>query len=185
MEQFPGHHPMNRHRPVGASGSGKYYGEDSSGYYGQYYNQQGMITRPRYPISSNGGQNDRQNFRIQDRSQYHEQFHNVKSGIYGLTMDEGVRARPSAMPSQKVPVMILSRPQNSGHTANLQHQFGQNMGPPIPPPNWISKAPDTDTNGIFARHQEAALGGAYDKPIKKMYQVKTRQPPDMPEHGSQ
>ncbi|XP_057439452.1 5'-3' exoribonuclease 4-like isoform X2 [Lotus japonicus] len=169
--------PMNRLRPAGASGSGKYYGDDTGGgYYGhQYYNQQGMITRPRY----NGGQNDRQNFRIQERSQYHEQFHNMKTGFSALTMNEGVRPRSSAVPSPRGPPMILSRVPNSGHTA--QQQFVQNTGPPIPPPNWITRAPDT--NGIYPTYQEAALGAAYDKHAK-VYQVKTRQPQDMPEYGN-
>ncbi|AES82609.2 5'-3' exoribonuclease 4 isoform X2 [Medicago truncatula] len=182
-DQFPSQHTMNRVRPTGASGSGKYYGEESSGYYGQNYNPQGMMTRPRFPIASNGWQNDRQNIRIQDRSQHHEQFHNMKTGFQALTIDEGVRPRSSAVPSPKTPAMMLMRPQNSGHTTNLQPQFVQNIGPPIPPPNWISKAPDT--NGMYARHQEAAVGGAYDKPIKKVYQIKTRNPQDMPEQGNQ
>ncbi|KAE9593633.1 hypothetical protein Lal_00036382 [Lupinus albus] len=174
---------MNRPRPAGPSGSGRYYGEDTSGYYGQYYNHhQDMISRPRYPISSNGGQNDRHNFRIQDRSQYHDQFHNVKSGFSALTMEEGVRPRSSATPSPRAPAMLLVRPQNSGPTTNLQHQFVQNIGPPIPPPKWITP----DMNGVYARHQDAALGGAYyDNQVKKVYQVKSRQPRDMPEYGNQ
>ena len=170
---------MNRLRPAGPSASGKYYGEDTSGYYGHYYNHQGIITRPRYPISSNGGQSDRQNFRIHDRLQHHEQFHNVKTGFSALTMEEGVRPRSLA---PKSPAMMLLRPPNSGPTSNMQHQFVQNMGPPIPPPKWITKAPDT--NGVYTRHQEVGLGGAYDKQIKKVYQIRTRQPQDMPEHGN-
>lgn len=182
-DQFQGHHTMNKVRPTGASGSGRYYGEESNNYYGQNYSPQGIMTRPRFPMSSNGWQNDRQNIRIQDRSQYHEQFHNMKTGFHALTVDEGVKPRSSVAPSPKTPAMMLMRPQNSGHTSNLQTQFVQNIGPPIPPPNWISKAPDTD--GIYVRHQEAALGGAYDKPIKKVYQIKTRNPQDMPEQGNQ
>ncbi|KAK7284276.1 hypothetical protein RJT34_19020 [Clitoria ternatea] len=181
-EQLTGHQ-ANRLRSPGPSGSGKYYGEDTSSYYGQYYNHQGIINRPRYPISSNGGYNDRHNFRIQDRSQHHEQYHNGRTGFYGLTMEESVRPRAHAVPSPRTPPLILSRTPNSGPTTNPQHQFGQNMGPPIPPPNWITRAPDT--NGIYAWHQESALGGAYDKQMKKVYQVKTRQPQDMPEFGNQ
>ncbi|CAK8544737.1 unnamed protein product [Lathyrus sativus] len=182
-DQFQGHHTMNKVRPTGASGSGRYYGEESNNYYGQNYSPQGIMTRPRFPMSSNGWQNDRQNIRIQDRSQYYEQFHNMKTGFHALTMDEGVKPRSSVAPSPKIPAMMLMRPQNSGHTTNLQSQFVQNIGPPIPPPNWISKAPDMD--GIYAMHQEAGLGGAYDKPIKKVYQIKTRNPQDMPEQGNQ
>ncbi|XP_045796498.1 5'-3' exoribonuclease 4-like isoform X2 [Trifolium pratense] len=182
-DQIPGHHTMNRVRPAGSSGSGKYYGEESNSYYGQNYHPQGIMNRPRFPMPSNGWQNDRQNIRMQDRSQHHEQFHNMKTGFHALTIDEGARPRSSAVPSPKTPAMMLMRPQNTGHAMNLQPQFVQNIGPPIPPPNWISKAPDT--NGIYARHQEAPLGGAYDKPIKKVYQIKTRNPQDMPEQGNQ
>lgn len=173
---------MNRPRSAGPSGSGKYYGEDTSGYYGNYYNHQGMITRPRYPISSNGGPNDRQNFRKQDRSQYHEQFHNVKSGFPALTMEEGVRPRSSAVQSAKAPAMVLLRPPNSGPTTNLQYQFVQNIGPPIPPPKWITP----DANGMYAGHQDANSWAAYyDKQMKMAYQVKTRQPQDMQHYGNQ
>lgn len=182
-EQFPGHHAMNRLRSAGPSGSGKYYGEDTSGYYGQHYNHQGIITRPRYPVSSNGGHNDKQNFRIQDRSYHHDQYYNGTTGFYTMAMEEGARARPYAVPLPRTPAVTLSRPPNSGSTTNGQHQFVQNMGPPIPPPNWITRAPDT--NGIYAWHQETALGGAYDKQHIKVYQAKTRQPQDMPEYGNQ
>lgn len=175
---------INRLRSAGPSGSGRYYGDDASGYYGNYYNHQGIINRPRYPFSSNGGQNDRQNFRIQERAQqYHEQFHNMKTGFHALSMEDGVRPRPSATPSPKTTPMILSRQPNSAPTTNLQPQFVQSMGPPIPPPKWFTKAPDT--NGIYVRHQESALGGTYDKNLKKVYQVKTRQSQDMPEYGNQ
>ncbi|KAK7332895.1 hypothetical protein VNO80_29651 [Phaseolus coccineus] len=182
-EQLPGHHAMNRGlRSAGPSGPGKHYAEDTSGYYGHHYNHQGMVTRPRYPVSSNGGHNDKQNFRIQDRSQHHEQqYYNGRTGFYTLTTEEGPRPRPYAVPPPKTPVVMLSRPPNSGPTTNLQQQF---LGPPIPPPKWITRAPDT--NGIYARHQEVAIGGAYDnKHMKKVYQVRSRQPQDMPEYGNQ
>ncbi|XP_017436442.1 5'-3' exoribonuclease 4 isoform X1 [Vigna angularis] len=182
-EQLPGHHAMNRVlRSPGPSGPGKYYTEDTSGYYGHHYNHQGMMPRPRYPVSSNGGHNDKQNFRIQDRSQHHEQhYYNGRTGFHTFTMEEGPRPRPYAVPPPKTPVVMSSRPPNSGPTTNLQQQF---VGPPIPPPNWITRAPDT--NGIYARHQEVAIGGAYDnKHMKKVYQVRSRQPQDMPEYGNQ
>lgn len=181
-EQLPGHHAMNRGlRSAGPSGPGKYYAEDTSGYYGHHYNHQGMITRPRYPVSSNGGHIDKQNFRIQDRSQHHEQqYYNGRTGFYTLTVEEGPRPRPYAVPPPKTPVVLLSRPPNSGPTTNPQQQF---VGPPVPPPKWITRAPDT--NGIYA-HQEVAIGGAYDnKHMKKVYQVRSRQPQDVPEYGNQ
>ncbi|RYR52586.1 hypothetical protein Ahy_A06g027480 isoform B [Arachis hypogaea] len=175
-EQLPGYNTMNRLRPAGPSGSGKYYGEDTSGYYGHYPNQHGMINRPRYPISSNGGPSDRQNFRMQ----HHEhQFHNVRTGFSALTMEDGMRPRLSA---PKTPAMMFLRPPNTGSANNMQQQFVQNIGPPIPPPKWITKGPDT--NGVYARHQEVGFGGSYDKQMKKVYQIRTRQTQDMPEYGS-
>lgn len=179
-QNIPGHHSMNRHRPAGSSGYGKHYGEDTSSYYGHYNNHQGIMSRPRFPISSSGGHNDRQNFRTQDRSHYQEQFHNVKTGFSAMTMEEGVRSRSSGMVSPVSPGM-LTRVPSSGTATNLQHQFVQNAGPPIPPPNWITKAPAM--TGIHTRHQEAACGTASEKQVKKVYQVKTRQVQDMPEHG--
>lgn len=160
LEQPPVHHTMNRHR---SAEYGKYYGENTSGYYGQY-NHHG-ITRPKY-----GGQNDRQNLKIQDRLHNQEQFHNTKSEFVALTMEEGERPRSSRLP-------------NSRPVTNLQPQFMQNMDPSIPPPKWMTRTPPM--NGMHTRHQEAALGPAtHDKQTKKVYQVKTRQP-DTPEYGKQ
>ncbi|XP_028221826.1 5'-3' exoribonuclease 4-like isoform X3 [Glycine soja] len=160
LEQPPVHHTMNRHR---SAGYGKYYGENISGYYGQY-NHHG-ITRPKY-----GGQNDRQNLKIQDRLHNQEQFHNTKSEFVALTMEEGERPRSSRLP-------------NSRPVTNLQPRFMQNMDPSIPPPKWMTRTPPM--NGMHTRHQEAALGPAtHDKQTKKVYQVKTRQP-DTPEYGKQ
>ncbi|XP_061374957.1 5'-3' exoribonuclease 4-like isoform X1 [Gastrolobium bilobum] len=171
LEQPPVRHTMNG-LSAGPSGYGKYYGEITNGYNGQY-NPHGIMTGPRYPISSNGGKDDRQNFRIRDRSQHQEQFHNVKTGFSALTMEEGVRPGSSRLP-------------NSRHTTNLQPQFVQNMGPPIPP-KWITKAPPM--NGMYTGQQEATLGAAaYHKHTKKVYQVyqvKTGQPQDTPEYGNQ
>lgn len=162
-----GHHIMNRFGSPEPSGYGKYYGKNTN-YYGQY-NQQDIMIRPRYPSSSNGGQNDRQNFRIQDRSQHQEQFHDVNIRLSAITM-EGVRTRPSRLP-------------NSRSTTNPQRQLVQNVGPPIPPPNGMTKA--APMKGMYTRHQEAASRAAvYDKQMK-VYQVKTRQPQDMPEYGNQ
>ncbi|CAL0321004.1 unnamed protein product [Lupinus luteus] len=179
----------------------KYYGENSNGYYGQH-NQQGAVFRPKYPISTNGGQNYRQNFRIQERSE--EQIHNVKTEFSALTMEEGVRTRPS-------------KPPNSRPTTNPQHQYVQNIGPPVSPkvitkapippkvitkapippkvitkapippkvitkapipPKVITKAPPMNEIYTTTRHQEAALRApAYNKQVK-VYRVKTSQPQD-------
>ncbi|KAL1350558.1 hypothetical protein AAHE18_06G032900 [Arachis hypogaea] len=135
-----------------------------------------QLPGPRYPISSNGGPSDRQNFRMQ----HHEhQFHNVRTGFSALTMEDGMRPRLSA---PKTPAMMFLRPPNTGSANNMQQQFVQNIGPPIPPPKWITKGPDT--NGVYARHQEVGFGGSYDKQMKKVYQIRTRQTQDMPEYGS-
>ncbi|XP_020235656.1 5'-3' exoribonuclease 4 isoform X2 [Cajanus cajan] len=162
-EQPPGHYTMNR---LQSAGYEKYYSEKTSGYYGQYNHHRAM-TRPRY-----GGQNERQNFKIQDRLQHQEQFHNVKTEFSSLTLKEGERLRSSS-----------SRLPNSRPITNLQPVFVKKVGPSLPPPKWITKAPPM--NGMHTRHQEAALGAAArDKQTKKVYQVKTRQP-DTPEHGKQ
>ena len=182
FQHIPGHHTSNRVRSPGPSAYGKYNGDDTSSYYGNYNNHPGMMSRPRFPFSSNGGQNERQNFRIQDRSQYQEQFHNMKAGFSAVTM-EGVRSKAAGVGAPKSPITMLSRQPNSGPTPNIQHQFVQNIGPPIPPPKWITKAPAV--NGIYVRHQETSMGGAYDKQTKKVYQVKMRHPQDMPEYGEQ
>lgn len=161
MEQPPVH-TTNRDW---SAGYGKFYDEKTNGYYGQY-NHHGVMTRHRY-----GGQNDRQNFKIQDRLQHQEQFHNVKTEFSALTMEE--RERPSS-----------SRLTDSRSiTTNLQPQFVQNKGPSIPPPKWITKA--RPMNGMHTRRQEYALGtAAYDKQAKKVYQVKIRQS-DAPEYRKQ
>ncbi|XP_027364553.1 5'-3' exoribonuclease 4-like [Abrus precatorius] len=155
------HHTMNRPQSAGYR---KYYGENTSGCYGQY-NHRGIITRPKH-----GVQNDRQNWRIQDRSQHQELFHNLKTEISASTMEEGGRPRSLRLP-------------NSRPITNLQTQFVQNKGPSMPPPKWVTKTPSM--NGIYTRHQETALGEAgYDKQTKKVYQVKTCQP-DTPEFSNQ
>src|ERR1044072_5812223 len=126
LEQPPVHHTMNRPRSGGPSRYENYHGENTIGYHGQP-NHHGAMARPRYPFSSNGGLNDRQNFRIQYRSQHQEQTHNVNAGFSDLTMEEGGRPRSSRLP-------------NSG-PINLDPRIMQNMGRPIPPPKWITKVP--------------------------------------------
>ncbi|RDY04758.1 5'-3' exoribonuclease 4, partial [Mucuna pruriens] len=160
LKQPPVLHTMNRLR---SAGYGKYHGENTSSYYGQY-NQHSGMTRPRY-----GGQNDRQNFKIQDRLQHQEQFHNLKTEFSALTMEEGEKSRSSRLP-------------NSRPITNLQPQFVLNMSPSIPSPKWMTKAPPV--NEMHTWHREAVLGaGANDKQSKKVYQVKRQ--PDTPEYGKQ
>lgn len=168
-EQPPVRHTVNRFQSTGPSGYGTYYGENTN-IYNEEYNHHGVMTRHRYPVSSNGGHIDRQNFRIQDRSRYQEQLQNVNNGFSSLTMEEGSRPR-SSRPS-------ISRP-----ATNFEPRYVQNAGPPTPPPKWNAKAP---INGIYTRHQEATYGAVpRDKPVKKVYQVKTRLPQETPDSGNQ
>ncbi|KAK7269240.1 hypothetical protein RIF29_21960 [Crotalaria pallida] len=221
LEQPPGHHITNRLQSAGPSGYGKYYGENTNGYYRQH-NQQGAMIRPRYPTLSNGMQNYRQSYRIQDRSLHQEQYHNVNTEFSALTLEEGMKTRPSRLPNYRPttnprrqfvqntgpprppPKVITKAPALSGMYTRRQEtvsdragygkqmkvyqvktqQFVQNTVPPIPPPKVITKAPPI--SGTYTRrHQEAAMGRAGYRKQMKVYQVKTRQPLDAPEHGNQ
>jgi len=83
--------------------------------------------------------------------------------------------RPTAMMSPRMP--------NLGNSTNLPNQFVENMGaPPTPPPKWINKAPAAN-GGMHIRQQETASWGTSEKQVKKVYQVKTRSPQDMPDSG--
>ncbi|MED6161127.1 5'-3' exoribonuclease 4, partial [Stylosanthes scabra] len=99
-QQHASHHTINNLQSAGSSGHGKHYPESTDGYNGQY-NHQGIMTRPKYPISSNEG--GRQNFRALDRLQQ-KPFHNLKTGFSAMTIEEEARTR------------------TSGPTANPQHQ---------------------------------------------------------------
>ncbi|XP_024638010.1 5'-3' exoribonuclease 4 isoform X4 [Medicago truncatula] len=169
LEQPPVRHTTNRFQSAGPSRYGKYSGENTNSYYGEH-NHHGAMTRHRYPVSSNAGQVDRQNFRTQDRPRHQEQFQNVKTGFSALTMEEGLRPAPS-------------RPPISGPTTNLEPRFVQNSGPPVRPLKWNTKAP---INGVYPRRQEAASGVVpHHKQVKKVYQVKTRLPQETPDSGNQ
>ncbi|KAF3454359.1 hypothetical protein FNV43_RR04806 [Rhamnella rubrinervis] len=161
-----GNYPVARPRPAGPSGYG--FRQEPNSYYENSFNPQG---RPRYPVSSNGVQSDRQNYRIH----YQEQHGNLKSGMSALTIEENTRFRS--------PAVMSPRMQNSGNSTNLQQQFAQNMGPlPSPPPKWINKAV-AENGGMCIRQQETPSGGAYEKQVKKVYQAKTRVPQDTSDVG--
>lgn len=120
---------------------------------------------------------DRQNFRTQDKIHYQEQYHNLRSGMSTLTMEENARSKPPAMMSPRIP--------NSGNTTNPPTQFMQNMGPlPSPPPQWINRAV-TANGGMYVGQLETTSGGQFEKQGKKIYQVKTRVPLDTPDIGDQ
>ncbi|XP_038704124.1 5'-3' exoribonuclease 4 isoform X2 [Tripterygium wilfordii] len=142
---------VNRPRPAGPSGYER--GPNSS-----YYANPQSITSSRYPYSSSSPLDNRRNFRAQDRLQYQDQYRDLRTEISALTV-ECLRSRaPAAMPP---------RMPHSGHLPNIQQPFAQDIGPlPSPPAKWINKA----TSG------SASSSGAYEKQVKKVYQVKTQVP---------
>ncbi|XP_015875491.2 5'-3' exoribonuclease 4 [Ziziphus jujuba] len=175
FRNFQGSHLGTRPRPTGPSGYG--FRQEPNSYYENSFNPQGNMGRPRYPVSSNGAQIDRQNFKTLDRIHYQEQYRNLRSGMSALTMEENARSKPPAMLSPRIP--------NSGNTANPPTHFMQNMGPlPSPPPKWINKAP-TANGGMYVGQLETASGGPHEKQVKKIYQVKTRAPQDTSNNGNQ
>ncbi|PON73907.1 5'-3' exoribonuclease [Parasponia andersonii] len=155
---FPGHHPVTRSRPAGPSGYERGFQQDQSSYYDNSFNPQGIMARPRYPVS-NGMQGDRQNFRTPDRMHSQEQYCNLRTGMATLTTEENVRTRS--------PAAILPRMPNSGNSANMSHQL-QNMGAlPAPPPKWIDKT--VTTNGVrYVRQQETISGSTQERHGKKV-----------------
>ncbi|KAG6701862.1 hypothetical protein I3842_07G007200 [Carya illinoinensis] len=183
-QNFPGNHTVSRPRSNGSSGYQRGFTEDPNHYHGHYNNFQGMTGRPRLHLISNGVQGDRQTYRTQDRSQHQEQLRNLRTGVSALTIEESARTRPPAMMSPRPPAMMLPRMPNLGHATNLPNQLVQNVGaPPTPPPNWINKVP-TANGPIYTRQQENESWGTYEKPVKKVYQVKTCIPQDMSDSGN-
>ncbi|CAN6582082.1 unnamed protein product [Malus baccata var. baccata] len=178
---YAGNYPVNRPRPAGPSGYERGFREEAT--YGNSFNPQVMMARPRFP-ASNGIQGDRQNFRAQERVQYQEQNfrtqdrvqdqeqYNLRSVMSSLTVQDSGRTRSPAAAPSGMP--------NSGYQANHKHQFVQNTGAlPSPPTKWITKEP-TGNGGLHVRKQETGYGGAYEQQqVKKVYQVKTRAPQDM------
>lgn len=184
---YTGNYPVNRPRPAGPSGYERGFREEPN--YGNSFNPQGIMARPRFPYS-NGVQGDgqsfrtqeriqnqEQSFRAQERAQSQEQYRNLRTGMSSLTMEESVRTRS--------PVVVQPRMPNSGYSTNPHHQFVQNMGAlPSPPPKWINKESSAN-GGFYARQQETGYGGPYEQQVKKVYQVKTRAPQDVSNSGNQ
>ncbi|KAK9919618.1 hypothetical protein M0R45_028204 [Rubus argutus] len=180
---YAGNYPVNRPRPAGQSGYERGFREEPN--YGNSFNPQGIMARPRVPYS-NGVQGDGQSFRTQERiqnqeqsfrAQSQEQYRNLRTGMSSLTMEESVRTRS--------PVVVQPRMPNSGYSTNPHHQFVQNMGAlPSPPPKWINKESSAN-GGFYARQQETGYGGPYEQQVKKVYQVKTRAPQDVSNSGNQ
>ncbi|XP_024187352.1 5'-3' exoribonuclease 4 isoform X2 [Rosa chinensis] len=183
---YNGNYPVNRPRPAGPSGYERGFREEPN--YGNSFNPQGIMARPRAPYS-NGVQGDRQSFRTQERTQYQEQsfrgqeriqyqeqYRNMRTGMSSLTMEGSVRTRSPVVAQPGMP--------NSGYSTNPHQQFVQNMGAlPPPPTKWINKEFGAN-GGIYGRHQETGYGGPYEQQVKKVYQVKTRPPQDLPNSGN-
>lgn len=115
FEQTPyrnisGNPTVNRPRPAGPSGHERGYNEDPNYYYGHYNNQQ-ATSNPGFPPISNGMPANRHNFKTQDRVQYPEQYHDIRTGVSALTVEENVRTRP--------PVVMLQRMPNTGNNSNM------------------------------------------------------------------
>ncbi|KAM3705174.1 hypothetical protein ACB098_03G060200 [Castanea mollissima] len=174
---------VNRPRPAGPSGYQRGFTEDPNYYHGHHNNFPGMVARPRFNVASNGLQGERQNLRTQDRLQYPDQIRNLRTGVSALAIEVSVRTRPPAVMSPRPTAMMSPRMPNLGNSTNLPNQFVENMGaPPTPPPKWINKAPAAN-GGMHIRQQETASWGTCEKQVKKVYQVKTRSPQDMPDSG--
>ncbi|KAA8536954.1 hypothetical protein F0562_029432 [Nyssa sinensis] len=149
-------HVINKPRPAGPSGYERGSGEDQTYYHGKYNSPRGMVGNPRFPISPFELQGYKQNFKSPDRYLYQEQYQHLRSGMSGLTIEDGARTRQHAVMSPKMP--------NSGQLVNMRPQLVQNIGPlPSPPPKWINKA----TIG-----NAGTLATTYEKQVKKVYQVK-------------
>ncbi|XP_017977359.1 PREDICTED: 5'-3' exoribonuclease 4 isoform X1 [Theobroma cacao] len=159
----PNHYYSSRPRPAGPPGYERGYG-DNLNYYGQYNNPQGIMGNPRHP-SSNGMQSIRNNFRAQDRLQNQERHHDLGTAMSALTLDGSAKGRAHVEMSSQMP--------NSGYPQNLGHRSEQNSGAlPKPPTKWINKPVNVNT-GTYLK-QENASSVAYEKQMKKVYQIKTR-----------
>ncbi|CAK9176210.1 unnamed protein product, partial [Ilex paraguariensis] len=162
-----GNHVINRTRPAGSSGYEKSFCEDQS-YLCGYDNPRGIMRSPRFAISPYELQSNRQNFKAQDRYLHQEQHHKLRNGMSALTLESGVRTRPHAALSPRMP--------NSGPLPNMNHQFDQNIRTPPPPPSeWINK-PAAAYNGIYFRQVETSSAVGNEKQVKMVYQVKSRSP---------
>lgn len=157
-------HQQNKPRTSGQSGydrgagrnvEGRGYWDDPNFLHGKF-NPRGPMEGARYGLSSNNVQN-RQNFKMQPSQ---EQYHDLKNGIYNLTIEDGVGTRPP----------------NSGQMPNPHQQLAQNMGPiPSPPPNWIGR-PAGGNDVMYFYQQQTLTAAGNERQLKKVYQVKTKAP---------
>ncbi|XP_061945907.1 5'-3' exoribonuclease 4-like [Populus nigra] len=173
---IPGNYTFYRPRPAGPAGYGRGYWDDPNYHYAQHSNQQGLMSNPRYRSLSNGVQSNRHNFRTQDGVQYHQQYHNLSTGVSALTVEENIRSRAPAVISPRMP--------NPGNTPNLQNQAEQNTGLlSSPPTNWINKTAAGNTGMHFK--QKSTSIGPNEKQVKQVYQVKTQVAQETPDIQAQ
>lgn len=201
---MPSNYVVNRPRPAGPSGYEKGFNGDSNYYYGHYDNPRGALSIPRFPPSPNNMQGNRQNFRVQDRSTFQDQYRNSRTGMSALTTEQNFRVqhRPpyqdqfselsTGMSTLTIeegvrtrqPIVRPSRMPSAADTLNTNNQFVQNKSPPAPPSKWIERHA-TGNAGMNVRQQDNVSAGTYEKPIKKVYQVKMQHLQDSSDPGSQ
>ncbi|XP_034706488.1 5'-3' exoribonuclease 4 [Vitis riparia] len=201
---MPSNYVVNRPRPAGPSGYEKGFNGDSNYYYGHYDNPRGALSIPRFPPSPNNMQGNRQNFRVQDRSTFQDQYRNSRTGMSALTTEQNFRVqhRPpyqdqfselsTGMSTLTIeegvrtrqPIVRPSRMPSAADTLNTNNQFVQNKSPPAPPSKWIERHA-TGNAGMNVRQQDNVSAGTYEKPIKKVYQVKMQHMQDSSDPGSQ
>ncbi|MCD7468502.1 5'-3' exoribonuclease 4 [Datura stramonium] len=189
---FPGNHVLNRPRPAGPSGyEGGFYDQmgrrnvspnhrprypgpavraysffEEPSYFPSSFMPRGASGNPRYTPSPYELQNTRQNFRMQDRHSYNDQYHGMINEMSMLTMESGARTRPYS---------TVPRMPNSVQSSNVHPSpFTQNVGPlPSPPLQWINK-PAKGAAAMYLKHQETSKGPGYDKQVKQVYQIKSQ-----------
>lgn len=201
---MPSNYVVNRPRPAGPSGYEKGFNGDSNYYYGHYDNPRGALSIPRFPPSPNNMQGNRQNFRVQDRSTFQDQYRNSRTGMSALTTEQNFRVqhRPPYQDQfselsmgmstltieegvrTRQPIVRPSRMPSAADTLNTNNQFVQNKSPPAPPSKWIERQA-TGNAGMIVRQQDNVSAGTYEKPIKKVYQVKMQHLQDSSDPGSQ
>nr|DAD33678.1 TPA_asm: hypothetical protein HUJ06_012529 [Nelumbo nucifera] len=156
-----GNHMVNRPRPAGPSGYENGFIQDPN-YHGNYHHPRAVISSSRSAPSFNDIQGNRQNFRMQDRSQY--QDYSLRGAISALTIEEGSRARHHSGVPPRMP--------NSGYSQSPHQAYVQNATLlPWPPTNWIDK-PMMRNAGGYEKQQ-----------VKKIYQVRAQQRQETPDAG--
>ncbi|XP_016549725.1 5'-3' exoribonuclease 4 isoform X2 [Capsicum annuum] len=166
----------SNHRPhfPGPAGRASGFFEDPS-YFPNNFMPRGASGNSRYAPSPYELRNTRQNFRMQDRHSYLDQYHGMRNEMSVLTIESGAITGPYS---------TLPRMSNSGQLSNVRpHPFTQNVGPlPSPPLQWINK-PARGATPMCIKHEETSKGLGYDKQVKQVYQIKARptRSPQVPE----